>query len=83
MPVLAVVHQLPAARLDPIKAFEARCQAKALLVYACEIDLHDGVDALQMSAVENGLVRQIGQDAVQQIMADAFATIRKLEDPPC
>jgi len=35
--------------------------------------VHDAVDQLQADAVRDGLIKQIGQDAVQQIMADAFA----------
>jgi hypothetical protein len=59
--------------------FKARCEARALLYYAAELTLHEAVDKLQHAAKNNGLVRKIGQDAVQKIMADAFAVIRKLE----
>jgi hypothetical protein len=41
--------------------------------------LHEAVDGLQLAAEGNGLVRSIGQDAVQRMMADAFAIIRKIE----
>jgi hypothetical protein len=74
------LQSLPAARLDPVKVFQARAEARALLYYASEMTLHEAVDGLQLSACESGLVREIGQDNVQKIMADAFAVIRKIED---
>jgi hypothetical protein len=50
-----------------------------LLWQAGEFDLHEAVDKLQADAERTGLVAEIGQDAVQKIMADAFAITRKLE----
>jgi hypothetical protein len=63
-------------RIDPVAVFKARAEARALLFAAGELDLLDAVDALQADAVANGLVRQFGQDAVQVIMATAFAAVR-------
>jgi hypothetical protein len=40
-------------------------------------DLHEAVDTLQADAEASGLVEQIGQDAVQTIMAKAFAAVRE------
>jgi len=65
--------------VDPVLAFKARCEARALLYYASAMTLHEAVDGLQLAAEGNGLVRSIGQDAVQRMMADAFAIIRKIE----
>jgi hypothetical protein len=59
-------------KLDPVAVFEARCEARALLFAAGELDLHQAVDELQADAVRDGLVAGIGQDEVQSIMADAF-----------
>jgi hypothetical protein len=56
-------------------AFTARCEARALLYHDGEITLHEAVDGLQLSAVESGLVREIGQDEVQAIMAAAFERV--------
>jgi hypothetical protein len=56
--------------------FRARCEARALLFATGELDLHDAVDALQFDAETSGLVREIGQDAVQAIMAQAFGVVR-------
>jgi hypothetical protein len=65
--------------VDPVLVFTARAEARALLVATGELDLIDAVDALQAAAVASGLVHEIGQDAVQAIMADAFAIVRRLE----
>jgi hypothetical protein len=43
-----------------------------------EIDLHEAVDVLQLDAEVSGLVAEIGQDQVQQIMSDAFAPYREI-----
>src|SRR5262245_15918232 len=58
-----------------IDIFRERCQARAILVDAAAIDFHTAVDGLQEAAVASGLVDEIGQDAVQKIMADAFAIL--------
>jgi hypothetical protein len=60
-------------RVDPLDAFIERVQSRARLWSVGELTLHDAVDQLQADAVRDGLIKQIGQDAVQQIMADAFA----------
>jgi hypothetical protein len=63
-------------RLDPLLAFKARAEARAILWAACEIDLHEAVDVLQADAERAGLIDQLGQDRVQQIIADAFHEVR-------
>jgi len=45
--------------------FRERCEARAILVEACAMDLHSAVDGLQEAAWRTGLAKQIGQDAVQ------------------
>jgi hypothetical protein len=65
--------QCPSERfLTPTVVFRARAEARAALYKAGELDLHEAVDALQETAITSGLVDQIGQDAVQAIMAKAF-----------
>jgi hypothetical protein len=59
--------------VDPAVAFAARCEARALLVLNGVLELQEAVDGLQDAAVGNGLREEIGQDAVQAIMAAAFA----------
>jgi hypothetical protein len=66
-----------------IDVFRERCEARAILVEACALDLHEAGDGLQEAAVATGLVDEIGQDAVQAIMAKAFAQVPRageLED---
>jgi hypothetical protein len=57
----------------PADVFKALCESRALRWRRREWDwIGDAVDPLQKWAEENGLVRLIGQDAVQAIMAEAF-----------
>jgi hypothetical protein len=66
-------------RIDPLTVFKARAEARAILWAACEIDLHEAVDALQAAAETSGLVEGIGQDAVQAILHDDFYRFRSHE----
>jgi hypothetical protein len=68
-------HPVAAVRADPLKAFELRCWARALLWREGE-SLHEAVDELQANAVRDGLVASIGQDAVQAVLAKAFGAVR-------
>jgi hypothetical protein len=52
--------------------FEARASARAVLVAEGVLDLQDAVDDLQRDAVDQGLVRRFGQDAVQAVLASSF-----------
>jgi len=63
--------------VDPVLAFTARCEARALLVATGDLDLHEAVDGLQAAAVASGLVAALGQDSVQAIMADAFERVQR------
>ena len=62
--------------VDPLKVFIARTEARAMLWQAGEFDLQEAVNALQAAAVRDGLVDSIGQDAVQEILSQAFARVR-------
>ena len=59
-----------------LDAFRERAWARAYLWSVGELDLHEAVDQLQRDAERDGLVGLIGQDSVQQIMADAFRPYR-------
>ena len=61
---------------DKTNTFIALCWSRAQLYAAGTIGLHDAVDSLQEWAVEKGLVAEIGQDAVQALMSDAFMEVR-------
>jgi hypothetical protein len=54
----------------------SRAEARALLWQAGELDLHEAVDELQAAAEESGLIAELGQDAVQAIIAEAFEAVR-------
>jgi hypothetical protein len=58
---------------NPVAVFKARCEARAMLYAAGEFELIEAVDVLQASAVASGVLDLIGQDAVQGLMAAAFA----------
>ena len=62
-------------RLDPLEVFVARAEARAMLWAACEFDLHEAVDVLQRDAERDGLVDELGQDAVQAILCRAFRRV--------
>ncbi len=62
-----------ASNLVPaIEVFALRCEARAILVAEGALDFHQAINGLQAAAVAYGLVREIGQDEVQRVMADAF-----------
>jgi hypothetical protein len=62
-----------ARRFTPLAIFCERASARALLVDGGLLTLQDAVDTLQFAAVRAGLVGQLGQDSIQQILAEAFA----------
>ena len=71
-------HQSPQAQLPSTEqVFRARAQARALLWQAGEISLHQAVDELRDVADRNGLASAIGDDAVQEMLAAAFAEMRR------
>jgi len=65
-----------APRPSTVEVFIARAEARALLWQAGEFSLHDAVDELQTAALRDGLVAELGQDAVQRLMVEAFAPLR-------
>ena len=60
-------------RVDLLDAFTERAGARAFLWAIGEFDIPEAVDPLQYDAEHDGLVRRIGQDRVQAILANAFA----------
>jgi hypothetical protein len=56
--------------------FHLRVWARAYLYAVGELDLHEAVDVLADDAITTGLVDQVGEDAVQAIVADAFKRVR-------
>jgi len=68
--------QADVKRVSWLTVFDVRCAARAMLVEACAMTLIEAVDGLQKAAVDTGLVMEIGQDAVQEIMAHYFGELR-------
>ena len=73
----ATARAYPAARPSALEVFIARAEARALLWQAGVFDLHQAVDELQTVAERDGLVTLLGQDAVQQIISEAFRKVRE------
>ena len=75
---VALARTEPSA--DPkllLECLEARAQARARLWSVCEIEfLHDAVDELWSWADRWGLVAHFGIDAIQSVLAHAFAPFR-------
>jgi hypothetical protein len=59
--------------VDLLTVFAERASARAFLWAIGEFDMPEAVDPLQHDATRDGLVRRIGQDAVQAMLANAFA----------
>jgi len=59
-------------RVPLLDVLMLRAWANDYLVRAGELDLHNAIDTLQADAERIGLVDILGQDRVQQILADAF-----------
>ena len=62
--------------IDPIVAFQARCEARAYIWSKSQMDIHDAVDVLQIDAMRTGLVLLLGQDEVQKLISREFARLR-------
>ena len=69
------------AHVDPLATFKLRAQARAMLWAVGGMHLHEAIDGLQADAERDGLIDQVGQDAVQQILADVFEGERLLAEP--
>jgi hypothetical protein len=63
-------------QIDPLDVFAERSAARAYLFGAGTLELAEAVDVLQHHAERDGLVKLIGQDAVQTLLAEAFAPYR-------
>jgi hypothetical protein len=59
-----------------LEIFRLRCEARATLVCNGLMPLIEAVDGLQESAAAQGLLKEFGQDSIQQIMAESFGRWR-------
>jgi hypothetical protein len=57
--------------------FAVRCDEIAARVATGALPIVDGVDLLYEAAVWSGLADAVGDDRVQQVMADAFMRTRR------
>jgi hypothetical protein len=74
------MHRSAKTAPTALDMFLACREARAHPYAVGELDLHDAVDVLQEHAVRHGLVAEIGEDAVQAIIVEAFHRVcaRKL-----
>jgi hypothetical protein len=63
-----------------LDVFLSRCEARAILVANYQMKLCDAVDGLWAAAEAYGLVRLLGADAVQHMLAAAF---ERCQDDRC
>jgi hypothetical protein len=70
------IDQSPSAKPAPIVVFRERCEARAVLVSNGLMDLQTAVDGMQEVAAAQGLLKQFGQDRIQEILAESFARWR-------
>jgi hypothetical protein len=62
--------------INLLDVFIERADARAFLWSVGELTLHEAVDVLQADAERDGLIEQIGQDRIQKILAQCFASYR-------
>jgi hypothetical protein len=63
----------PSAKLAPLLAvFRERASARAMLVAGGPTSLQDAVDGMQEVAAAQGLLAELGQDKIQEILSAAF-----------
>jgi hypothetical protein len=60
-------------KASALEIFRERAEARATLVHNGLMDLQTAVDGLQESAAAQWLLKEFGQDAIQEIMAESFA----------
>ena len=70
------IDHSPSAKQDLLLVFRVRAEARADLVANGYMDLQTAVDGLQEAAAAQGLLKQYGQDAIQEILSQSFARWR-------
>jgi hypothetical protein len=59
-------------RADLLETFKLRANIRGYLSAIGEYHLHEAVDVLQFDAERDGLIKELGQDAIQAILAHVF-----------
>jgi hypothetical protein len=67
----------PPAHTRSLELFGARCRELAQRVTDGRLGFAEGVDMAYTAAVWSGLGDEVGDDAVQNVMAEAFMGVRK------
>jgi hypothetical protein len=65
-------RECAALRADLLETFKLRANVRGYLWAIGEYHLHEAVDVLQFDAERDGLVKELGQHAVQTILAYVF-----------
>jgi hypothetical protein len=76
MTAAAAIDHHHSAKPDLLLVFRVRAEARADLVANGYMDLQTAVAGLQEAAAAQGLLKQYGQDAIQQILSESFARWR-------
>lgn len=58
--------------IDLLETFKLRTNVRGYLWAIGEYHLHEAVDVLQFDAERDGLIKELGQDAIQAILAHVF-----------
>lgn len=78
VPAAQPLRRNQSTQQDRIEAFRSFCGEQVGRWLKGKLDLHDAVIAMQAHAA--GLVEEVGMDAVQAIMANAFRPYRRPGD---
>jgi hypothetical protein len=73
MTASAAIDRHQSANASPIVVFRERAEARAVLVANGLMTLIEAVDGLQESAAAQGLLKEFGQDRIQEILSQSFA----------
>jgi hypothetical protein len=76
---VSAILAIAESRVDLLDAFTERASARAYLWAIGEYEMAEAVDQLQADTERDGLVKRIGQDGVQAILASAFRPYREAE----
>jgi hypothetical protein len=64
----------PLKHINLLDVFIERVESRTYLWSIGELTLHEAVDVLQADAERDGLIEQIGQDQIQKILGECFAS---------
>jgi hypothetical protein len=67
-------------QVSAVEVLKLRAEVRAFLWWHSQMELPEAVDGLQSFAESSGLVDQLGQTAVQAIIAAPFAWLRAIEE---